>query len=245
VTDRDAWIAAFPYRDEAAKAIAYLCTAWNELAANQPDTFSADEHEPRLTEILGVYLHDTGKQQAGLRGRWGHEVPRGKLAAGRVTDRIRTDIEYWSNRLDLDQELELTIEFKRLDALSDLRRKYYGESGMGRFVTGEYSLKRPIALMAGILLDDRQACVDGLRRALHVPDIQQTLGMMADAGVYLREPSAVFPESAMFDTEHRREEKKAPAHGTIRISHLFLGFPNPPTRRSRKARRRATALEFD
>lgn len=241
MNSRDAWIAAFPYRDEAAQAIAYLCTAWRELTINESATFNADETEPRLTEMLGIHIHATAKVRAGLRGRWGYENPHGRIKKGRVTDRVRTDIEYWSNRQD-DAELELTVEFKRLDAQESLRKKYYGEGGMGRFVTGEYSLKNPIALMAGILLDDRATCVEALRKALLIAGVRAALNMVADGSKqYLRHPSALFPNDAAFDTEHQREKDKAPTHGTIRISHLFLTFPNPPTKLRRKRQRQSDA----
>jgi hypothetical protein len=55
---------------------------------------------------------------------------------------------------------------------------------------------------------------------------------------YFREPSSLFPESARFDTDHVRDTSKAPAHQTIRIAHVFVGFPDPtpaPKQRRRKA----------
>jgi hypothetical protein len=234
--DRDAWIALFPYRDEAADAIRYLCTSWDALAAAHPATFNSSTKEPDLTEVLGLHLYRTARQEAGLTGRWGFENRGGALHGGVPGQRTRSDIEYFSNRSE-GVELELTIEFKRLDAGASTRRKYYGKPGMERFVDGTYSIGRPLALMAGILIDERAACISGLCRALLLADTQLKLGMTAHGGEYLRAPSALFPDSAEFDTEHRRTAAKAPPHGTIRISHLFLGFPALPPKIARKKRR--------
>lgn len=56
-------------------------------------------------------------------------------------------------------------------------------------------------------------------------------------GRFVHEPSVLLPKHASFDTEHVRDPKKAPAHGTIRLGHSFVEFPYAtyPDKRKRDA----------
>lgn len=58
-------------------------------------------------------------------------------------------------------------------------------------------------------------------------------------------PSKLFSGHAEFDTEHVRPQGKGPAHQTILISHLFLGFPDLPRATAKQQKRQAihAALE--
>jgi hypothetical protein len=109
---------------------------------------------------------------------------------------------------------------------------------MQRFVTGIYSQGHPLAFMTGILVDSWDECVAPLRVSLQQPHISDMLNMCA-TGKKLRTPS-LFPSNAEFDTEHTRDRKKAPAHGTFRIAHMFLPFGYAsPARAGRKVRKKA------
>lgn len=125
-----------------------------------------------------------------------------------------------------------------LSHVKSQRDRYTGDDGMLRFVTGEYSVGEPLALMVGILVEHQDDCVPPLGDWLNSADAKTVLYMETVGGRQTRSPSAFFTAAA-FDTEHLRPRRKGPKHGTIVISHLFVGFPSLP-RASVKARRRTT-----
>ncbi|NHB08204.1 hypothetical protein GWK53_17010 [Burkholderia cepacia] len=111
------------------------------------------------------------------------------------------------------------------------RSSYTGADGMERFVTGDYSVGQPVALMAGMLLKPSSDCVPALRTYLSSAAAQAALGMVANpAGQFVRSPGSF--SDAEFDTEHKRPAGKAPAHGSIVICHLFLSQMSLPHARS-------------
>lgn len=234
--DRTAWQEAFlgSHAPTAAKALKH---AWDLLVATSPDTFNAREIEPTLTKILCEQLIAT-KREDRLTGLWSYENPQGKLV--RKGKRIglennrRTDIRYFTDRAD--PALELIFEFKRLNHQPSQRKKYTGESGMMRFITGDYSVGNPLALMVGILNVHRDDCVPPLTQWLNSAEAKAELHMETVDRKQTRNPSGFFVE-AEFDTEHLRPIGKGPAHGTIVISHLFLDFPNLPRAVTKKSRR--------
>lgn len=216
------WQRAFGKTD-AKKVVQVLCEAWRELARDSAETFHGKEKEHVLTELLGEYIR-TVKAGPGLTGNWTYEdrqaalqrLPTGGL---KVARRRRTDIQYFSDRLPL----RLVFEFKKLDHTKTRRNAYTGAEGMERFVTGDYSVGQPVALMAGMLLKPTSDCVPAMRTYLSSAAAKAALGMVADpAGEFVHSPSSF--SDAEFDTEHKRPAGKAPAHGSIVISHLFLSF---------------------
>ena len=242
--DRTGWQKAFR-AGEAIGAVAVLNAAWDELVAETPGTFNAGMHEPALTEMLCIHLQDT-REAARLSGWWDFEVPQGKLdkqvGNWTVTKRKRTDIRYSSNLES--PPLSLVFEFKKLSHRKSDRDHYTGQEGMLRFVTGEYSVGKPVAAMVGILTVHRDDTVPVLEKWLNSPDAKAVLYMETADGVQARTPSQLF-DCAAFDTEHLRPRDRAPAHGTIVISHLFLDFPDLPRRAAKSASRRALSDALD
>lgn len=235
------WLDAFP-KEEAGTAVQLLCELWNELAATRAEGFTAAVSEPDLTFVLCEQLKDVAKPRAKLRGRWGQECQGGVVDPKtlRIGRRFRTDIEYFTDRYD--PALRLIFEFKKLSDTETTRGKYCGESGMWRFVTGDYSIGDPVALMVGILMDEDEPTVTGLRRAFDLPKVREPLAMIKiDQDSYFHDPSSLFPRHARFDTDHMRDQAKSPAHNSIRIAHVFLGFPDPP--RIPKGRRRKASTD--
>lgn len=229
------WLDAFP-KEEATTAVRLLCELWKELAATRAEGFTAWVSEPDLTFVLCEQLKDAAKPRARLRGRWGQESQSGVIDRRtlRITHRFRTDIEYFTDRYD--PALRLVFEFKKLNNTQTTRGKYCGDSGMSRFVTGNYSIGDPVALMVGILMHEKTPTIAGLQQTLQLPAIREPLAMVeAKKGEYFHEPSSLFPHHAHFDTDHARDPKKASAHQTIRIAHVFLGFPDlPPAPKRRR-----------
>jgi hypothetical protein len=224
---RQAWLKTFP-KPQADKAINALQLAWKEMACRHRTDFNRETIEPRLTLVVASYLRDVISTRLRLLGHWGAEDVKSKVdfSTGKIIERIRTDIEYlWNNE---KQNLCIVFEFKRLGRDSGSRKHYYGENGLRRFVTGSYSLKHPLAVMVAVVLDDRNACVTPLTEDLQTEVIAGPLAMRKHEGAYLHSPSPLFPGVADFDTEHIRESAKAPAHGTICVSHMFLEFGYPP-----------------
>ena len=159
------------------------------------------------------------------RGTWENcrlaTIERSPTGGLKVVKRRRTDIQYFSDRQQ--PALRLVFEFKKIDHTKARRDAYAGAEGMERFVTGDYSVGQPVALMAGMLLKPTPDCVPALRTYLSSAAGQAALGMVANpAGQLVRSPPSF--REAEFDTEHKRPAGKAPAHGSIVISHLFLSF---------------------
>lgn len=224
--DGSSWLAAFPHED-AKIAVEALCIVWAELTQVSPQTFNASRKEPELTELLCVHLSAVFKQRTRLTGQWSYERRMAKTQILRnggmkVVQRKRTDIEYFSDRSQ--NTLQLVFEFKKLDHTATKRKIYVGEDGMRRFVTGDYSAGQSSALMVGILSCAEAACVVGLVKLLEGKSTRTSLRMKDQPEPAVRQPSAVFPKLARFDTEHERDISLAPAHGIITISHLFLAF---------------------
>lgn len=242
MTKRDAWLALFPLRqaDDAVKAV---LQGWEELVAMRAEGFTPDVDEPDLTLVLINHLRYTVSPGLGLMGNWGAEDVGGDIDRKtlKVIRRHRTDIKYSWN--DEKRRLEVVFEFKKLDKGETSRKHYYGDRGMLRFVTGPYSKGHPVALMAGILLGAHDECVPGLEKALKQPAVSSLLRICPADGQVLHRPSKLFREHARFDTEHTRPAALAPQHGTIRIAHLFLSFPEDSLAARRKKRQRKADLE--
>jgi hypothetical protein len=220
------WLAVFPH-DDARVVVSTLCNVWQELATLSAATFHRKKREPELTELLCEMIRSVFKERTKLTGQWSYErrmariVKRKSMAIG-VTDRKRTDIEYFSDRPT--PPLELTFEFKKLSHTAGRRKVYVGEEGMLRFITGNYSIKQPVAVMVGILEGSIAACVPPLISLLQTDSTRKLLHMCASPQPCVVAPSAIFDPDAQFDTVHSRDAAMAPAHGTIVICHVFLGF---------------------
>jgi hypothetical protein len=239
VKDRSAWLQAFP-KPEAAAAVRFLCETWITLADARKEGFVASVDEPDLTFVLAEYLKVWARPKAKLTGRWGQESQGGDIdpRTFRIVKRFRTDIDYSTDRYD--PALQLVFEFKKLSDSETVRRSYYGERGMLRFVAGTYSVGHPVALMVGILMDEEAPTIAALRRSLQMPHVRAPLALCdAALGKPFHDPSTLFPDHARFDTDHVREPEKAPSHQTIRIAHVFLGFPDPPPAPVKRTRRKA------
>jgi len=226
VSDRDAWLALFPHA-VAEQSVNALYILWSRLADRYKPQFNHKTHEPRLTRAL-VFLLRSGSDEFGLMGHWGSEQEVGDIdvKTGVITDPRRTDIQYQWN--DPKRKLELVFEFKKLSSTSSSRSKY-AKDGISRFVDGHYSKRQPVALMVGILTEPYADCVPPLIRSLTRPAMKSALSLRHSAkGEATYSPSSLFPDHADFDTEHTRPPSLGPAHGTIRIAHLFLQFGYSP-----------------
>lgn len=217
------WGGAFPDADESAIATKLLVEAWNELTNATGTAFNASLSEPKLTDILCDHLKDISLSTGRLSGRWSQENPFGKIdsKAGKRITSFRTDIEYFSNRST--PTLTLVYEFKKIDGTnSRTLTKYWGPQGMGRFIQGDYAIKQPVVLMAGIVTTPKDDCVSTLKSALASKRCDQLDWRNATRTIA---PSQSFPE-AHFDTEHLRPADKQPPTGYVRICHIFLDFPS-------------------
>ncbi len=223
------WKLAFP-GDEASSAVSFLVEMWNELTTHKPKKFNPKDRENLHTEFLHYYLHMHNKTRGRLTGCWINEEPHISLDDPDADDpeiikRIRKDITYFSNASS--QGLTLVFEFKKLSPTQKSWKTYIGDKGMGRFVAGEYSKNQPVAIMVGMVIGNRFATIAGLQKLLNATEKVGFLNMVTQlSGVTVSLPSALFPASADFDTEHTRTPDKAPPGGTsIQLAHLFLDMP--------------------
>lgn len=230
LTSRDQWLEAFPV-DEARRAARFVLDTWNELSTKAPKTFNSGQRENHITERFGMYMPKVSLSKARLLGWWSYEEPAGEsvIIDEELTarGRIRKDLVYKSNKAAV--RVELIFEFKKIEATPGSYKIYRGKDGMRRFVDGEYAKGLPLALMVGMLIGDQNACMQGLYRSLLSAAAKSDLRMVNDAsGALLRDPSAMFPGLAQFDTEHNRPAGSAPSHGTLLLSHMFVRLPAPP-----------------
>jgi hypothetical protein len=220
------WLAAFPHED-ARTVVTALCRVWRELTNLSAHTFHNKRREPELTELLCEQIRAVFKERTKLTGQWSYERRKGKIVkTGKkslaVANRKRTDIEYFSDRPT--PPLELIFEFKKLDHTLARRKVYAGDEGMLRFVTGDYSVKQPVAVMVGILSGTEAACVPPLKTFLEKENMRKMLKMAPSPQPCITAPSEIFDPAAHFDTIHEREPELAPPHGSITLCHVFLGF---------------------
>jgi hypothetical protein len=215
-------------------------TAWDALATTPKAEFHHGIPEPRLTKVLKRYIDRVVARQFGLLGFWSAEGVENEVdfRTGSILDERRTDILYAWN--DDKKSMRLVFEFKKLDHRNQSRKKYLGEDGLLRFVTGPYSREEPVAAMVGILTSPRPQVVPPLVQALQLPAMT-TLAQLCPKpdGDVLHKPSVLFPAEADFDTEHTRPVGLGPSHGTIRVSHLFLEFGYPAQRSTNTKRKKA------
>lgn len=227
---RNAWRQAFPKTmDETSRAVTFLAKTWQEVVLAKPKSFRPSERENKHTELFAKYLNLNSVANGRLTGFWVSEHPDVILQNAdseepQISARIRKDISYLSNKHE--PRLMLIFEFKKLKDSKSSWSTYCGPEGMGRFVDGHYAIGLPNAVMVGMVIGETGACVNGLKRSM------QSLARRGDLRMLTREeekvifePSILFPNVASFDTEHNRPEEKAPPHGTIMLSHLFLPMP--------------------
>lgn len=219
-----AWLAAFP-QTQASQAVHAVCEAWTHWASKPREGFHPGIAEPLLTRVVLNHVERVVAPALGLIGFWGTECVENEVdpQTGKITKETRTDILFAWN--DNTQAMKLVFEFKKLSCTGGSRSHYLGRRGLLRFVTGVYSRQQAVSLMVGVLVAPTKDAVPRLRKSLQTPAVAGGLNMMQLAdGTWLRDPSDVFPGQVDFDTEHERDPKLAPAHGTIRVGHLFLHF---------------------
>lgn len=216
------------------KAVEALQEAWADLAARPLPKFNPKTKEDALTKTLKIYIENFVAQKCGLLGMWAAESVIGIAdpATGEVINQRRTDITYGWN--DQNQDLQLVFEFKRLGRQKRHRDHYLKDEGLGRFVTGIYSRRQPVAAMVGVLLDPEEEVVPRIRKALEDGALATALRLRKTAaGEPFTRPSSLF-SLADFDTEHERDPAFSPPHGTINVSHFFLSFGYPVTTKKPK-----------
>lgn len=218
---RDAWREAFP-QQSAQKVVGYLLKMWSTLAASPTEHFGWHLGEPAITQQFKQRLED-GSADEGFTGAWMAENVSMEFASdGKPRNVNRTDIVYFSNREQ--PTLRLTFEFKKLKDHPDSRRAYYGEKGMGRFLSGIYSPKHPFGIMVAIIENDAdRTCVDKLKRRMRDPEVNTLVNYIPDedTGEWIREPSGEMPKLADFDTQHTRANR---VFQTFMFSHMVLAF---------------------
>jgi hypothetical protein len=233
VTSDDAWLTAFPI-PAAVEAVDALCESWRYLASVYRPGFHPGKREPDLTRALKAHVERVTAPEHGLLGMWATEsvINEVDFVTAELTDERRTDIVYgWNNETT---GIQLVFEFKKLDRFARSRNHYLGESGLGRFITGTYSRGQAVAAMVGMLTDPKADVLPALRDALPSPTMIAALRLrVRPDGQPIDRPSTLF-RAADFDTEHERAPELAPAHGRIRIAHLFLSFGYSAPKPSRK-----------
>lgn len=220
MSQRYSWEELLPV-DEARAATAFMIDVWRAASNAYPEDFKYSKREPDLTAMLTLYLHLLEGDSRVL-GFWNTEAQMPKKRGPGKLSITRKDLSYQSNYSGM--KLDLTFEFKKVTESS--LGTYRGDSGMKRFVDGEYAIGSPLAFMVGITKLGDTKPISKLRLSLMKETTQSSLKMAQDSsGRYLIEPSEAVPFSCNFDTQHSRPSKKAPANGTITLGHIFVECP--------------------
>lgn len=211
------WRNVFPFEDTGT-VVTLIQQTWDDLVAKGTPNFNPGSKEPHLTEFLRAVLK-TKKGAVGLTGHFGAEEvdSDANLVTGTLNNRSRADIRYFSDRVKVD----LTFEFKKLNAKSTSLLSYYGKSGMLRFVHGKYSRDKHLAFMVGLVDLDFDKCYAALKLAIAKPKAATELQLIKSAnGTYIHEPSRELPALVRFDTEHSR--LTLGDQPNIMLCHIFL-----------------------
>lgn len=218
------WNDLFPYED-VVRVVGCIQQTWDGLVTRNIPRFNPSSKEPHLTQFLHSVLK-TEKTNYGLTGHFSAEESSADpdLKTGKLKNRGRTDIRYFSDRINID----LTFEFKKLEASSSSCRSYYND-GMLRFVNGKYSQDYPLGFMVGLIADEPERCMNVLKDAISSPKATAKLRLVPDLnGAHIKEPSLLL-NNAGFDTEHSRTTSN------IILCHVFLLYGNagnPPKKRT-------------
>lgn len=216
-----AWNQVYP-ADEFGKVAKFIQDQWVKVVSHRPVHFHLGSHESKLTKFFNSILEQF-KSEAGFIGHFTSEAVHGvpDLDQGLLMDERRTDIRYLSARSDLT----VTFEFKKLKDNRDSRLKYYGKSGVLRFVEGHYSKENSIGVMVGLVGNNSPATVTSLQRAFAMTGTHSLLHMIpCPQGRYVRDPSDALPSIATFDTEHSRAVYDG--RPEILLCHMFLNTPD-------------------
>lgn len=220
---RDAWRQAFPPEPRSA-IVREVLRAWEAGTQSQPERYYSRRREEQLTEELWILL-EKFKAESGLEGKWSYEDRDARVVNDGKIKRIRKDITYFSNRREDANPgpLYLIFEFKKIKGTSFAA--YKNDSGMRRFVDGDYAVALPLAFMVGMVIGDKNVTVSGLKRSLNNPGSRQTLRMVHDSSKAYVRPSLDMAPMVEFETEHNRPPEFAPEGGTITLGHCFVEFP--------------------
>lgn len=211
------WRLVFPYEDTR-QVVALVQRTWDNLVEKKTPSFSPDAPEPHLTQFLQSVLK-VEKIDAGLTGDFSAEVhvSDADLTTGQMKNRGRADIRYFSDRVNL----ELTFEFKKIYPKGGSIKKYCGEDGMMRFVSGKYSRDQPLALMVGLICNDPETCISKIKSAIVNKKAAAELRLAEiEPGKWLEEPTKELPPHVSFDSRHSRAHLDG--RPDILLCHLFL-----------------------
>lgn len=210
--------------DEVQQAAHSLADIWHRVTKqkNNFNKFNFKKSEPKLTEQLHIYLCKL-QREYGLTGFWTNEQQTPYYNKKGKLQRTRQDITYSSN---LSKRFSLVFEFKKVTCTSSSFYKYKGESGMRRFVDGEYSIGEPLAAMAAIVNSDKNIIIDRLKKNIFQGKGLSTLALQKYPNEKCcQEPSSLLVSASEFDTMHERPPKKGPQKGnTIVLAHIFLSL---------------------
>lgn len=226
------WLKAFPGNEnEPRQAVAFLSKTWNDVVPRLSHLFKLSMRENNHTEVFAYYLQKYSKSIGRLTGFWENESPFITMEndetpqKARVSDRRRKDIVYLSNINGT--QLIMIFEFKKITASRSSWSAYCKNDGMLRFITGNYAIGLPFAVMVGMVIGDPKLPVQSLQRCIESARASNDLCLVTRFGKVIIEPSLLFPGVCTFDTEHNRPPTKGPAHGKIILSHLFVQMPPP------------------
>lgn len=111
-----------------------------------------------------------------------------------------------------------TLEFKRLDTKSNLRKEYF-TSGVARFVSGKYAGNHDTGFMVGMTAGAATTEKVGLVKFLNTSKHAPGLALQPITHPTHGDPS-IYAPSVEFDTVHTRPSGSLCA--TVRVGHILL-----------------------
>jgi hypothetical protein len=213
------WLAAIP-PVSLADVLQYVADTWQDLVEKWPTNHCFSRSEPKLSLSLGQRLNELPrKREAGISGFFGAEALEPVRVEGEVHQNGRTDIKFVFGGYGAP---EFILECKKLDGTATMRASYCSE-GIARFVTGKYASEYYQGAMVAFTKVDVAGEAGALKVLLEsAPSVVNYRCLAFPQGGFVREPSALAPGLAFFDTQHER----TPSHASpFDLAHLLLSAP--------------------
>jgi hypothetical protein len=201
-----------------AALLKYIKDVWAEGRKAQPKWWGAKKEVDLVAGFFTMLNDDERRMNSGI--GFGHFIYEAQIPVISAITNMpkvlgRTDIQFahGSNWGPL-----ATIEFKRLDNKSNLRKEYF-VSGVARFVSGKYAPNHDTGFMAGMTTATLAAEKAGLVKFLDTSKLAAGLALKPLTHPAYGDPS-IYSPSVEFDTQHQRASGSLCP--TVRIGHILL-----------------------
>ena len=196
----------------------YIKAVWDEGRTLQPKWWNAKREVDIVGGFFTMLNNDERRMRSGIGfGHFVYESQNVQIDPATNMPKIvgRTDIQFLHGST---MGPHITMEFKRLDNKTKLRREYF-ISGVARFVSGQYAENHDTGYMVGVVEGDITAEKTGMIKYIRRSTAMSTLKLIPITHPQYGDPSQDNP-TAQFDTKHGRNPRCSCKE--IRVGHILL-----------------------